>query len=256
MVNKRCSLNYLFKGLCMYQEHPAFQPPAEDAILWRYMDFTKFASLLDKKALYFARADKLGDPFEGSFSKLNKQMRPRLLESQGVEADKVQLAVERVTEGLRQTPFRGLVNCWHENPYESEAMWNIYSREKDGIAIRTSFKGLSQSFVCDESVYIGKVAYVDYDTTFIGERNGFTALLHKRKSFEHEREVRAMTGNYAMHGERIGNYYRVDIDTLIEEVVVAPQAPQWFSDLVKSVARKYALNTTVAKSTLAAAPIW
>lgn len=35
------------------------------------MDFTKFVSLLAKRALYFARADKLGDPFEGSFSQAN-----------------------------------------------------------------------------------------------------------------------------------------------------------------------------------------
>ena len=30
------------------------------------MDFTKFVSLLEKRALFFARADQLGDPFEGA----------------------------------------------------------------------------------------------------------------------------------------------------------------------------------------------
>lgn len=40
-------------------------PPPSEAILWRYMDFTKFVSLLEKSALFFARADKLDDPFEG-----------------------------------------------------------------------------------------------------------------------------------------------------------------------------------------------
>ena len=35
------------------------------------MSFTKFVSLLTRKALFFARADKLGDPFEGSLSQLN-----------------------------------------------------------------------------------------------------------------------------------------------------------------------------------------
>ena len=41
-------------------------PPPADTILWRYMDFTKFVSLLEKRSLFFARADKLGDPFEGA----------------------------------------------------------------------------------------------------------------------------------------------------------------------------------------------
>ena len=35
------------------------------------MDFTKFVSLLDKSALFFARADRLDDPFEGAYTNLN-----------------------------------------------------------------------------------------------------------------------------------------------------------------------------------------
>ena len=62
----------------MYEEHETFTPPSSDAILWRYMDFTKFVSLLEKQALFFPRADKLGDPFEGSFTKVNEAMRPML----------------------------------------------------------------------------------------------------------------------------------------------------------------------------------
>lgn len=60
----------------MYEEHPVFNPPSDDAVLWRYMDFTKFVSLLEKSALFFARADKLGDPFEGAFSKINVALQP------------------------------------------------------------------------------------------------------------------------------------------------------------------------------------
>jgi hypothetical protein len=49
-----------------YSEHETCLKPAnENAKIWRYMDFTKFVSLLEKKALFFCRADKLGDPFEG-----------------------------------------------------------------------------------------------------------------------------------------------------------------------------------------------
>ncbi len=35
------------------------------------MDFAKFISILDKEALFFSSADKLGDPFAGSFPKAN-----------------------------------------------------------------------------------------------------------------------------------------------------------------------------------------
>ena len=55
----------------MYKEHPSFDSPPDNAVLWRYIDFTKFVSLLDRKALFFVRADKLGDPFEGTLPDAN-----------------------------------------------------------------------------------------------------------------------------------------------------------------------------------------
>ncbi len=55
----------------MYEENAFFNSPPMDAVLWKYLDFTKFVSLLDKNTLFFVRADKLGDPFEGSYSRMN-----------------------------------------------------------------------------------------------------------------------------------------------------------------------------------------
>ena len=56
----------------MYKEHPVFRQPDEPTIkVWRYMDFTKLVSLIDSRRLYFARVDLLGDPFEGSWPKIN-----------------------------------------------------------------------------------------------------------------------------------------------------------------------------------------
>ena len=135
-------------------------------------------------------------------------------------------------------------------------MWKIYAREKDGIAIKTTFKGLRESFVCEETIYIGTVTYVDYKNAYIAESDLFTPLLHKRKSFEHEREVRAITPNFPPPGERIGACCKVELESLIAEVIIAPQAPTWFSELVKSVANKYELQAPVTTSSLAVSPIW
>ena len=43
----------------------ALKPAPHDAV-WRYTDVPKFVSLLAHRALYFARLDRLDDPFEGS----------------------------------------------------------------------------------------------------------------------------------------------------------------------------------------------
>ncbi len=54
----------------MYEKHPVFTPPPDENVkIWRYMDFTKFFSFIDKKALFFTRIDQLEDKFEGRFTK-------------------------------------------------------------------------------------------------------------------------------------------------------------------------------------------
>jgi hypothetical protein len=43
-----------------------FDVPKPESSLWRYMDFAKFVSLLKERSIHFARADCLGDSFEGA----------------------------------------------------------------------------------------------------------------------------------------------------------------------------------------------
>ena len=170
----------------MYKEHPAFTSPPADAVLWRYIDFTKFLSLLQEQALFFARADRLGDPFEGSFSKANIALRPTIY-NEHHEKFSAQLA-NFAFQSRRFT----LVNCWHESPHESEAMWRLYGSAGGSLAIRSDCKSLVDSLADDDDVYIGRVTYVDYNHYFIPESNTFFPYLHKRHSFQHEREVRAV----------------------------------------------------------------
>ena len=47
---------------------PQLIPPPETQ-LWRFMDFPKLASLLERKALFFPRANDLEDQFEGAWSR-------------------------------------------------------------------------------------------------------------------------------------------------------------------------------------------
>jgi hypothetical protein len=66
----------------MYTEHPSFlQPPDDNENLWRYMDFTKFVSLIARSALHFTRGDKFDDQFEGSYPRINAEARERIYDS-------------------------------------------------------------------------------------------------------------------------------------------------------------------------------
>ena len=253
----------------MYEEHSVFNPPNDDATLWRYMDFVKFVSLLETQSLFFARADKLGDPFEGSPPKLNADTRAAELKDirRQLSDNSASKVVEMMSASDKSFRSWTLVNCWHESDYESAAMWKLYSREYDGIAVKTNFKSLAKSFTCSKEVFIGKVEYVDYDNAYIQERNNLAPFLYKRNSFEHEREVRAITlGDFelvksgrirvAQGRHETGAYYSVDISHLIKEVVVAPYADDWFIELVQSVASRYGMTGPVRKSRLSETPRW
>ena len=158
-----------------------------------------------------------------------------------------------------------MVSCCHWNEYESAAMWRLYSRERDGIAIRTDFDSLSKSLIGTSDTYIGSVSYVDYDSTFIREDNLFAPYMYKRKSFEHEREVRALIAKLPSNNEgtvvipdtpAVGVYEPTDLSILVKEIVVGPYAEDWFLRLVESVASGYGLEAAVSRSSDSQEPVW
>ena len=232
----------------MYETHPNLPSPPDDTVLWRYMDFTKFVSLLEKSALFFCRADLLGDPFEGSISPASPAANPQA----PTEGSYRLHAID-----LREIARLAHVSCWHAGEFESEAMWRLYAREKDGIGIRTDFSRFRHAFVGDQAVHASTVQYRDYRTASIPFHNGLLPLFHKRMSFEHEREVRALVLRVPSEDwpiEARGRYCEVDLAELIGEIVVAPFAEDWFFDLVHSVAGRYGLGERVRASTLSDDP--
>ncbi len=236
----------------MYEEHPAFESPEnKDAKIWRYMDFAKFVSLLDKSALFFPRADKLEDPFEGVYSEVN-----------------IKSVSQKQREILIKLKEATAVNSWHMNDYESTAMWKIYLKSNEGIAIQSTYNRLKNSFKdTDCFIYIGVVKYIDYKLDWIPEDNLFYPLIYKRKSFEYEHELRAVALPKIRDGagwsisltrplSEEGIYATIDIDTLIEKIYLAPTCPDWLFELVKSIASKYRVNAEILHSSLDDSPVY
>jgi len=73
------------------QWQPALIPPKDSKQkIWRYMDFTKFISMLEERSLYFSCIAVLNDQFEGSISKLNKLLRPLINKNKNPEEIPIQ----------------------------------------------------------------------------------------------------------------------------------------------------------------------
>ena len=58
-----------------YQDNDQCIKPSLDLIIWRYMNLKKFESLLNYRALFFCRADRFSDPFEGSIPRREAEFR-------------------------------------------------------------------------------------------------------------------------------------------------------------------------------------
>ena len=276
----------------MHELHPTFRPPSDmDGKIWQYMELAEFVSMLYRKALFFIRANKLRDPYEGIIPQFNNVIRSseynRNEEKQAFQnQEQSNHSIQRLPQTMLQQfqLYRELIliNPWHYNEYESAAMWNLYSHENAGIAIQSTTTRLSKCFKRnnEDTIWIGKVQYLDFSKDWMNESNNlFQAFVTKRKSFEYENEIRAVTclpdNNHprnewiektANKEEKVssfkprivnpreltdkGKYVSADLQILIEKVYIAPYAESWFKEVVESLLSKYQLNATVTKSDL------
>ncbi len=76
------------------------------------------------------------------------------------------------------------------NEHESAAMWKLYAQTNEAVAIQSTYQKLASCL--PENVFVGVVHYIDYETQWLPEGNAMWPFVHKRKSFEHERELRAL----------------------------------------------------------------
>lgn len=236
----------------MRKQHPSFIVPDEKTTIWRYMDFTKFVSLLERRALFFSSFSILRetDEHEGTYN------------TSTLEASRQKpFSVHDIGSDLLRTFGNFLaVNCWHMNEIESVAMWNVYLNGNPGVAIQSTFKNLDDSLNSDATktrIDIGKVHYLAEDE-LIPEPSGFNALnaaLWKWNSYQYENELRAvMISRIEEMYKYNGVYVPVDLHRLIQKIVVSPKAPKWFLELIVSISSKYELGDRVESSRLDKSP--
>ena len=261
------------------------QPSDGGIKIWRYMDLPKLVAFLETESLHFARADTLGDPFEGSWTRLNRAAQettdsrndrrcgnehPRCKSE--VHAEKLQQEFERSTHFARQTTY---VNCWHGGETESAAMWKLYGTATGSIVIQSTYKKLVDALqddvymgdVCVGSVYMGMVQYKDYISfeDWIPGGNVMDPFIHKRREFEHEKEVRAFLwtpegfskqrrekGGYKPRGVKVD----IDIKKVVETIRVQPTTPAWARQAIEKLLRRYGWGIKVIPSKIDIEPIY
>ena len=248
-----------------------YEKPNPADKLWRYMDLGKFIHLISTGKLFFASADSFEDPFEGAKGIIERKEKwdsfyldffrealrtvpgasQEMLESKYIEKEAQRLLTEMDQSGdwERRHTF---ISCWHCNSFESEAMWKLYSvNTKNAVAIQTTAARLYEALDRDPSIEIGKVRYVDFNKRF---SSVYGAYWCKRKSFEYEREVRAIRKDFETSNKGIS--IPIDINILIERVYISPYAPKWFEEVVRNIMEKYQIIVPVVYSEMTKQPFY
>lgn len=261
----------------LHENYPLTLPEiwhiGSDIPLWRYMDFSKFVSLIQTQSLWFARPSTFDDPFE---SKTNKSSRLKHLlrwmdrlisdyNSAVYDGDEEYIAthkwwaadiaeengripplhfttINKVPANLRFFSERTLdasldamlINCWHQNNNESDVMWRAYVGSGCGVVVRTSFESLRSSFRTRGAQ--PKVLNVEYRDLH-DESIVFDHLpsAYKHVAFSAEQEIRAYFPTGDLPEGSPGKLIPVAVSELIEGVVTSPNAPQWYANSVQWV---------------------
>ena len=240
--------------------------------VWRYIDFSRFVSLIENKAIHFSDVYAFEDMYDGIFNCLNEddhyiiqtngKIVPMAAPSPGsINAENSDRSKELIRL-LHQIILRATgVSCWRLDDHESHAMWRIFVRADEGLAIESTLDKLTDSVSAEEyHLIIGKVRYIDYATQKIPITNLMNAFFYKNKYYEHEKELRLIC--YRIDSDSsdpvaVPNYrplpaggldLRVDVSKLINAIYISPYAPKWFGDLVERMVQRYGLDVPIYSS--------
>ena len=198
-----------------------------DLKIYRIISISRFKELIENNELVLVNPEKWEDPFENFFLKGNA------IDNNGSKID---------LSNLREAWYG---QCWTIND-DTDAMWRIYSPDKDAIRISTTVRKLydaiydtTDSFA-PLKFFIGKVNYntIDELNDFMnknsfwnialgGQNDGFAKLLCvKREAFSHENEVRILVNESdSKKVSKNKGLYKIDINvsTLIDDLCLDPR---------------------------------
>lgn len=224
--------------------------------VWRYLTFSRFVWLLQKKQLWLSRADLLSDSWEitlagDQLAHVIARHPPLTLPFPDVMPETAMQRAQRIIAAWRRETF---ISCWSSSDHESHALWRIYCGADEGVAIQTTFARLKASV---GSVPLLRVAY---ETP--GSRRQTPDCLglasQKRPMFAYEHEVRLVDykDGADLAPEMPGYGLDWEPEKNVESIRVHPQASASFHETVVGVVEQHApaLSDCVAWSDMTIPP--
>jgi len=248
-------------------DYPFLIKPDPSLEIWRYISFEKFEAMLQTNSLFFCRADRFSDPFEGSLPIREVEFRNN--QHTGESGLDNILGFKKTHIGFKRA---NVINCWQINNNENDAMWRLYLKSTRGLAIKSNVLSLIKSFDGNSNSFnLSKVRYINYDTDvwyhpdeYPSEYYNFTTpLVHKRIEFRHETELRIFhhieepVNNEAYWNSQpieSGKNMVINLQELVHEIILTPTADIMVEKELQQILHKYGFDKPIKKSQLSTNP--
>jgi len=236
--------------------------PSDETIIWRYMDFTKFAQLLYTNSIWFSRVDKLSDQYEGELPYQNSNEFMDRLYSIDPNMPFNEMLDRAIKERQNIRIFKSFsyVNCWSIDPCESYALWKIYLEGgKQGVAIKSTVGRIKSAF--EKSEYKGVIGKVNYKDS-VERVNQDLIIGTKKPYYKYENELRIMIMNQFElrendNGKSVkvplnitGMNLKIDLMKLVDRIVISPFSEHWFLKLISEMTQEKKPGLIIHKSRL------
>jgi len=106
----------------------------------------------------------------------------------------------------------------------------------------------------DEFIYY--TADIDYEKDRIPSWNALSPFLHKRKHFEHEREVRALTVVPMKDSVKKGLFIPTNLNILIDKIYVSPFSEKSLIESIDRILSDHKISKELRNSALDTKPIF
>lgn len=233
----------------MYQNFIYLNDNELDKPIYRIFPISRFIQILTTNQLTLVKPKKWDDPFENSL----------LSAVFNISGEKTEFAAKDEVYG----------QCWTLHR-ETDAMWRIYSPNKDGVRLMTTPRKLLESLKSkidkhpELKCFIGKVQYEHkknlencFSRIDLMNSNGSgiaESLLYKRLEFSHEKEVRLI---YVGDSGKCDNdifSYEINPNELFDRILFDPRMESSLRKSYISAIECLGCNSEVKRSTLYDAP--
>jgi hypothetical protein len=128
-------------------------------------------------------------------------------------------------------------------------MWETYCSNGEGVAVKSKFENLLHGINDPNlgSMHIRPIRYAEKVEEEVNLANFLNLLNYKRPEYKYENELRVLLfytqgiddpnekDKIIIQAPEFGQKISVDLNILVDEIYVAPNAPEWFYELVKKL---------------------